>query len=90
MLVVVLIILGVLIWNLKINQQKRLAQASRDEAEEAKEQLERANMQMQAIFDSASSGIVTIKGRVITSCNRRMDEMYGCESGEQIGQLTRI
>ncbi|WP_176963539.1 transporter substrate-binding domain-containing protein [Mariprofundus sp. NF] len=86
----VLIILGVLVWNFKINQQKRLAQAARDEAEKAKDQLEQANMQMLAIFDSASSGIAMIKGRVITSCNRRMDEMYGCEPGEQVGQSTRI
>ncbi|NWF35646.1 transporter substrate-binding domain-containing protein [Mariprofundus sp. KV] len=86
----VLIILAVLIWNYKINQQKRLAQSARDEAEEAKEKLEQANMQMHAIFDSASAGIVMIKERMITSCNRRMDEMYGCESGEQIGQSTRI
>jgi two-component system sensor histidine kinase/response regulator len=43
-----------------------------------------------AILDSASVGIVVMKGRRIVRANRRMDEMFGYDPGEQIGQFTRI
>ncbi|MEW5903297.1 MAG: response regulator [Pseudomonadota bacterium] len=46
--------------------------------------------ELQALFDSASVGIVLAKERTITSCNRRMDQLFGYASGEQIGQSTRI
>jgi two-component system sensor histidine kinase/response regulator len=46
--------------------------------------------ELQAIFDSASVGIVLVKDRVILRYNRRMGEMFGYETGEQIGQSTRL
>ncbi|MBL0284396.1 MAG: response regulator [Zoogloea sp.] len=43
----------------------------------------------QALFDSASVGIMLTKGRGIERNNRRLDEMLGYASGEQIGMPTR-
>ncbi|MDP3586409.1 MAG: response regulator [Thiobacillus sp.] len=61
--------------------------------------LERANLErlvtertreLQALFDSASVGIVMAQDRTIVRCNRRMDELFGFAPGEQAGQSTRI
>ncbi|MHB1062616.1 MAG: transporter substrate-binding domain-containing protein, partial [Thiobacillus sp.] len=60
---------------------------------------ERANLEglvaertdeLQALFDSASVGIVMVKERTIMCCNRRMDEIFGYVPGEQVGQSTRM
>lgn len=46
--------------------------------------------QMEAIVDSASSGIALIIDRVIVRGNRRLHEMFGWPMGEMIGQTTAI
>ncbi|WP_374262102.1 response regulator, partial [Zoogloea sp.] len=46
--------------------------------------------EQEAIFDSASVGIVLLKARRIVRTNRRMDEMFGYPAGAQVGQATRI
>lgn len=46
--------------------------------------------QLNAIFQSAGSGIVWIIDRKIHSCNDRADQMLGYDKGEQIGQGTRM
>jgi PAS domain S-box-containing protein len=46
--------------------------------------------ELQALFDSASVGIVLMKDRTIMHCNQRMDEMAGYACGEQVGRPTRI
>ena len=60
---------------------------------------ERANLEglvaertgeLQALFDSASVGIVMVKARTIMCCNLRMDEIFGYVPGEQVGQSTRM
>jgi len=89
-LLLLALVLLVLLWNVKIRKQTLLAQQARAEAEAARAELEEAHMKKQAIFDSASAGIVMLTGRIITSCNHRMDEMYGCKPGEQVGKTTRI
>jgi len=86
----VVLILLVLLWNARIRKQQVLAQEARAEAESAKARLEESHMKLAAIFDSASAGIVVMKNRVITNCNHRMDDMYGCAYGEQIGKTTRM
>ncbi|MDD2729535.1 PAS domain S-box protein [Malikia sp.] len=45
--------------------------------------------EQQAILESASSGIVLLKDRIATSCNRRMHEILGWPDGALVGQSTR-
>ncbi len=45
--------------------------------------------EQQAIFDSADVGIVLLRDRTIVRSNRRMDEIFGCTPGSQIGRSTR-
>jgi two-component system sensor histidine kinase/response regulator len=42
-----------------------------------------------AIFESATSGIAFVKDRIIINCNRTLDQLFGYEPGELIGQTTR-
>lgn len=46
--------------------------------------------EQKAILDAVSSGIMLVKDRVIVRCNRSLDEIFGYDAGEQIGQSTRI
>ena len=48
------------------------------------------NAELQAVLDGASTGIVLVKGRIIIRCSRRIDEIFGYEHGELLGQSTRI
>jgi two-component system sensor histidine kinase/response regulator len=57
--------------------------------EELEQRVADRTAELQALFDSASVGIVLMKDRVIVHCNRRMDEMLGYAIGSQIGQPTR-
>lgn len=45
--------------------------------------------ELQALFDSASVGIVLVRNRIIERCNRRIDQMFGYAPGEQVGRQTR-
>jgi len=56
---------------------------------EAADALRLAMAEQQAIFDSATSGIVLVKDRVIVRCNRKMDELFGYAPGTLRGQTTR-
>jgi len=46
--------------------------------------------EQEALFNTATVGIVMLKDRTIVRCNQRMDEMFGYGEGEQIGHKTRI
>ena len=46
--------------------------------------------ELQAIFDSASSGIALVTDGVLIRCNRRMHEMFGWPAGGMVGQTTAI
>ncbi len=46
--------------------------------------------EQRALFDAASAGIVLLRSRTIVRCNRRMDEMFGYQEGEVVGETTRI
>ncbi len=54
------------------------------------DRLRKANAQMHAILESASSGIVLLQDRIATHCNRRMHEMLGWPDGTLVGQPTRL
>ncbi|MGE0875455.1 MAG: response regulator [Burkholderiales bacterium] len=43
-----------------------------------------------AIFESATSGIVHIRDRVMVRCNRKLEEIFGYAPGEMEGKPTRI
>jgi PAS domain S-box-containing protein len=60
---------------------------ARKEAEQA---LHSANEEMDAIFDSASSGIALIRERKILRCNQRLEEIFGWQPGELVGRSTRV
>ena len=49
-----------------------------------------ANEELEAILNSATTGIVLVKDRVIMRCNRRLEEILGYAPGEMTGQTTRI
>ncbi len=51
-------------------------------------QLTILNLEQQAIIDSATSGIVLLKDRIVQRGNRRVHEMFGYLPGEMIGQST--
>jgi two-component system, sensor histidine kinase and response regulator len=53
-------------------------------------ELRATSSEQQAIFDSANSGIVLLKDRVIQRGNRRLHEMFGWPSGAMIGQKTAV
>ncbi|MBK9446666.1 MAG: PAS domain S-box protein [Betaproteobacteria bacterium] len=49
-----------------------------------------ASAEQTAMFEAATVGIAFLKDRVIMRSNRLLDQMFGYEPGEQIGQKTRI
>ncbi|MFZ2961005.1 MAG: response regulator [Candidatus Ozemobacteraceae bacterium] len=51
--------------------------------------LEAINEEQRAIFDSATSGIILVRDRVILNCNRKVEEIFGYDRGELLGKTTR-
>ncbi len=54
------------------------------------ETLRQANKEQEAIFESATSGILVMKYRIIQRCNRKLEELFGYEPGELNNQSTRL
>ncbi|CUW39518.1 Putative hybrid sensor and regulator (fragment) [Magnetospirillum sp. XM-1] len=54
------------------------------------EALRLAFAEQQAILDSATSGIVLIKNRILERCNRKLHEIFGWPDGEMVGKPKRI
>ena len=52
--------------------------------------LELASRELQAIFDTATIGIVLLKDRRVVRCNGRLEEIFGAEPGGLNGQPTRL
>ncbi|WP_271008217.1 response regulator [Paucibacter sp. B51] len=57
------------------------------EAEQSRLRL--ASQELEAIFETASVGIVLVSERRMLRCNRRFEEIFAWEPGELIGQSTR-
>jgi len=53
------------------------------------EELAKANQELQSLFDTAASGIVFVRNRVVQRCNRTLEDMFGARPGELDGQSTR-
>ncbi len=57
---------------------------------QAQAALAAANEEQRAIFESATSGIVHIRDRVMIRCNRKLEEIFGYGPGEMTGRPTRV
>jgi two-component system, sensor histidine kinase and response regulator len=51
-------------------------------------QLTTLNLEQQAIIDSATSGILLLKDRIVQRCNQRAEEMFGFPDGGMTGRPT--
>lgn len=71
------------------NHLEELVEARTEELSQLTEELQLANNEQQALFDSAMAGIVFVRDRCVLRCNRYLEQMLGYESGELIGQTTR-
>ena len=61
-----------------------------DDQRRAQEQLDAALWEKQVLFDHAMVGIVFLRERRLTRCNRHFEQMLGYEPGELQGCLSRI
>jgi PAS domain S-box-containing protein len=57
---------------------------------ERTEELAAINEEQRAILETARTGIVLLRNRVIVGCNRKLEEISGYDPGELIGKTTRI
>jgi two-component system sensor histidine kinase/response regulator len=69
---------------------ERIVQQRTAELAAMAESLRLANSEIQAVFDGATVGIALVRDRVITSCNRTMETMFGYGQGALIGKKTRV
>ena len=60
-----------------------------EEAQQQTQRLKNISEVQQAIFDTATVGLVLIKNRMIVRCNARLEEIFGYEAGELVGRTTR-
>ena len=82
---------GQAVWNAD-GRVIRFAGASSDiEAQkQAEDSIKSLLAEQQALLDNALVGIVYLRKRVIMSCNRRFEVLFGYEPGELIGRTTEI
>ena len=82
---------GQAVWNPE-GRVIRFAGASSDiEAQkQAEGSIKSLLAEQQALLDNALVGIVYLKNRVVMSCNRRFEVLFGYEPGELTGQTTEI
>lgn len=71
------------------NHLEELVEARTEELSHLTQELQDANNEQQALFDSAMAGIVFVRDRCVLRCNRYLEQMLGYESGELLGQTTR-
>ncbi len=76
--------------NARTRELKQINQEMEQRIEERTAELAAMNDEQRTIFDSASTGIVLLRNRVIVRCNRRLEEMAGYLPGELVGKSTRI
>lgn len=69
---------------------RRHAETLEQRVAERTEELVAINDEQRTIFESASTGIVLLRDRVIVRCNRKLEEISGYEHGELVGKSTRI
>ncbi len=69
--------------------EQKVAQRTAELAS-ASEVLRILDAEKQAVFDAAPVGILMSRDRIITHCNRALEQLYGFEPGELIGKSTRL
>ncbi|MGH8696795.1 MAG: ATP-binding protein, partial [Burkholderiales bacterium] len=69
---------------------ERKVEARTREIAAAQAALRAASDEQSAVFESATMGIALIRNRVIDSCNRKLEELFGYGPGEFAGQPTRV
>lgn len=69
---------------------RRHAETLEERVAERTAELAAINDEQRTIFESASTGIVLLRNRVIVRCNRKLEEISGYDPGELIGKSTRI
>ncbi|MET3999703.1 two-component system sensor histidine kinase/response regulator [Marinobacterium sp. MBR-109] len=68
---------------------EELVDARTQELSRLAQELRDASSEQQALFDAAMAGIVFVRDRKVLSCNRYLEQMFGYEPGELLGQTTR-
>ena len=69
---------------------EELSKTLEHNVKERTQELAKLNQEQQAIFDTALIGIVLLQERIIINGNHYLNEMFGYNQGEQIGQSTKI
>ena len=57
---------------------------------EAAEKVRQALAEQEMIFDNAAVGILFVRNRIVVRCNRRLEEIFGYDAGELVGQSARV
>lgn len=72
--------------------ERRLSDTSSDvtASRQAEEDMRKLLAEQQAILDNALIGVWLVRNRIIVSCNRRCEELFGYQPGEMIGRSVRI
>jgi two-component system, sensor histidine kinase and response regulator len=78
----------------KVNQRTHslhlITQELTDQRAHLEELINERNAELQALFNSASVGIVHLKNRIIVRCNHRINELFGYDADELVGKPTKI
>ena len=69
---------------------RRHAETLEQRVAERTSELAAINDEQRAIFESAGTGIVLLRNRMIVRCNRKLEEVAGYGPGELAGKSTRI
>ena len=81
------------IWMFEDITESKRAKEAAEEAEvklrDSYAELDKANEEMAAIFESSTFGIAFIKDRVMVKANGKLEELFGYAPGELRGQPTR-
>ncbi len=72
--------------NQRLADNEALLRVLNDQLEQT---ISKRTAELQALFDSASVGILLLRDDRIERCNRQMDAMLGYDFGEQVGQTTQ-
>jgi two-component system sensor histidine kinase/response regulator len=82
--------MGILVQNKRMAELLASTEAQAARLGEQAVALRVVNSEQEAIFDSATTGILLVQDRIISRCNRKVEEIFGYSSGEMIGESIRV